>query len=94
MSDYYPKGGWSIFTHEGVEYRVPTERMNVHDRNLLDTAIDRILNRTTDRDHNAVDGIRIKQEYDCCSCDTYIKIVRDSIEAIRIDQRLYPKDGS
>jgi hypothetical protein len=92
VSDY-PKGGWTIFTHEGQEYRVPTLALYRHDRDLLDTAIDRILNRVTDRDHRAVDGMRIKQEYDCCTCDTYIKIVRDSIEAIRVDQRLYPKEG-
>jgi hypothetical protein len=92
MSDY-PKGGWSIFTHEGTEYRVPTEALYRHDRNLLDSAIDRILNTVTDRDHNAKSGIRIKQQYDCCTCDTYIEIVLDSIDAIKIDQRLYPKDG-
>lgn len=83
MSDI-PKGGWTILKDaEGVEYRVPTVVMRERDRKMLESAVDRMLDAVTQRNHYAEDGIEIKQEYDCCGCAAYMKIVRASIKAVR-----------
>jgi hypothetical protein len=81
MSDI-PKGGWSIFKHEGEEFRVPTVLIHQLQQNTLESAVDRVLDAVTQRDHYVEGGVTIKDEYDCCGCSTYMKIVRDSISAI------------
>jgi ribosomal protein S26 len=83
VSDF-SKGGWTILKDdEGVEYRVPTVVMRERDRKMLDSAIDRLLDAVTQRNHYADDGIEIKDEYDCCGCAAYMEIVRASIKAVR-----------
>jgi len=83
MSDI-PRGGWTIFKDdEGNEYHVPTVVMRRRDRLMLESAVDRMLDAVTQRNHYAEGGIEIKQEYDCCGCAAYMKIVRASVAAVR-----------
>jgi len=78
-----PTGGWTIYKDDDGEYRIPTLLLRKRDSNVLETAIDRLLDTVTQRDHYAKDGLAIKQKYDCCGCAAYMKIVRDGIAAMR-----------